>query len=105
MESNFFIATFYSKEDRDVVNKQKGWFCHGVGLYTMLWIPNFNPKDINIQFFPYWISFPLLPLEYRDPEILEIIANKLGIFLKHDLIPYECPHLEVRVCLLSNMHK
>ena len=25
--------------------------------------------------------------------------------MKHDLIPYECPHLEVRVCLLSNMHK
>ena len=44
-------------------------------------------------------------MEYRDPEILEIIANKLGIFLKHDLISYECPHLEVRVCLLSNMHR
>ena len=71
----------------------------------MLWIPNFNRQDINIQLFPYWISFPSLSLEYQDPKILEIIANKLGIFLKHDLIPYECPHLEVRVCLLSNMHK
>ena len=71
----------------------------------MLWIPNFNPGDINIQFFPHWISFPSLPLEYHDLEIVEIIANKLGIFLKHDLIPYECPHRAVRVCLLSNMHK
>ena len=71
----------------------------------MLWIPNFNPEDINIQFFQCWISFPSLPLEYRDPKIVEILANKLGIFLKHDLIPYECLHMEVRVCLLSNMHK
>ena len=30
---------------------------------------------------------------------------KLGIFLKHDLIPFECPHLEARVCLLIDMRK
>lgn len=71
----------------------------------MFWVPNSNPHNIFFQIFPHWISFPHLPLEYRDPKIIEIIANKLGIFLKHDLIPFECLHLEARVCLLIDMCK
>ena len=47
-DSNFFIAIFNSKDERDAINKQKGWFCQGVGLYTMFWIPKFNLGDINI---------------------------------------------------------
>lgn len=88
-----------------MIHKHKYWFYCGIGLFTMIWVPNFKPKPDDIQFFPYWISFPFLPLEYRDPQIIEILENKLGIFLKHDLIPYDHPHLDVRVCLLLSMHK
>lgn len=44
LESKFFVAMFETKEDRNYVHKQKGWFCQGSGLYTMLWVPNFNPQ-------------------------------------------------------------
>lgn len=37
--------------------------------------------------------------------MVEILANKLGIFIKHDLVPFEQPHLPVRVCLLLNLSK
>jgi hypothetical protein len=104
-QSQFFVAIFESKEDRDCVHRFKGWFCLGYGLYTMIWIPNFNPESLEIHFYPFWISFPQLPLEYRDPNIIEVLANKIGIFLKHDLIPYDRPHLSVRVCVLLDMRK
>ena len=105
MDSKFFIAIFDSKEHRDIVHKKKSWFCKGSGLHTMIWIPNFNPQETIIPFFPCWVSFPFLPLEYREPTIIEILANKLGIFLRHDLIPFDSPQLEVRVCLLVDKRK
>lgn len=71
----------------------------------MIWVPNFKPQPADIYFFPSWISFPLLPLEYKDPQTVEIFANKIGIFIKHDLIPYDRPHLDVRICLLLDMRK
>ena len=88
-KSKCFIAIVESKASRDLVHKQKGWFFCGSSLYTLIWIPNFKPQSLQISFFPHWISFPSLPLEYKDAQIIEILANKLGIFLLHDLIPYD----------------
>ena len=51
--------------------------------------------------FPQWVALSNLPLEYRDPPLVEIIANKLGIFVKNDLILFFWPHLVVNVCILS----
>lgn len=42
-------------------------------------------------------------LEYRDLDLIEIFANKLGIFVKHNLIPFEYTHLTLRVCVLLNL--
>ena len=80
-------------------------FCKGQGLFTFSWTPNFKPNDALGQFMPFWICLPTLPLEYRDPNIIEIIANQIGIYIKHDLIPYENLQRDVRVCLLLNMSK
>ena len=44
LDSNFkfFIAIFYSKEERDKVHREKGWFCQGSGLCIFNWYPNFK---------------------------------------------------------------
>lgn len=99
------IALFSSLEDRDAVYKNKGWFCQGASLFTLPWIPNFKP-DVNLcRFYPHWISFPSFPLEYRDPDIVETMANQLGIFVAHNLIPFEIIQRDVRVCLLLASNK
>lgn len=46
-----------------------------------------------------------MPLEYRDLEIMELLANHLGIFVKHDLIPFKPPHISLKVCLLLDLSK
>ena len=102
---NCFTVLFHSAFDRDRVHKFKGWFCKGYGLSTFLFSPNFVPKLDDVIFFPHWVEFPDLPLEYRDPEIIELIANKMGIFIKHDLIPYEHIFRSVRVCILMSNQK
>lgn len=107
MHSNaiFFTAIFDSKAHGDNVHKDKGWFYKGSGLFTVNWCPNFKPDATVCQFFPLWVTLPSLPLEYRDPELVQIIANQLRIFINHDFIPYELPHLEVRVCILVSQSK
>lgn len=104
-QSLFFIAIFYSKEYRNCVHRYKGWFCKGIGIITLAWVPNFSMESVPPLFMPFWITLPGLSLEYRDPDIVEIVANQMGIFIKHDLIPYELAHLTVRVCLLLNLTK
>lgn len=42
---------------------------------------------------PFWVVFPALPLEYRDLDLIEMLANMIGIFIKHDLIPFKLTHL------------
>ena len=64
LESKYFVALFDSKMSRDFVHKQKSWLCCGVGLFTRVWTPNFKAQPTNIHFYPYSISFLLLPLEY-----------------------------------------
>ena len=54
---------------------------------------------------PFWLSFPCMPVEYRDLDIVELIANKLGIFLKHDLIPFEDSRRTIRVYVLLSLNK
>ena len=66
------------------MHKYKGWFYKGKGLFTILRIPNFKPNDAIGQFMSFWICRPTLLLEYMDPNIIEIIANQIGIYVKHD---------------------
>lgn len=100
-----FIAIFASKFDRDRVHSQKDWFCEGEGLTTLPWVPNFNSRLTKLKFSPIWVSFPTLMLEFRDIDLIETFANQMGIFIKHDLIPFEHIKFVVRVYLLVDLAK
>lgn len=76
-----------------------------IGLTTLLWIPNFNLKSVVTKYVPKRISFPSLPLEYRDLDLVEAFANQLGIFMKHYLLSYEHTQKIVRVCILDDLSK
>ena len=80
----------------------KGGFARVQCLFTLSWALNFKSEPNLCIFMPLWISLLLLPLEYQVPNLVEKIANKLGIFVKHDLIPFEESSLTVRVYHLLN---
>ena len=66
-----------------------------MSFFTIPWTLNFFLDLVDYCFMPFWLSFPFLP--YLD--IVEFIANKWEVFLKHDLIPFEDLRRSVRVCL------
>lgn len=72
---------------------------------TFPFTPKFSPHLGDVNFFPHWIELPELTLEYRDTKIVELIANQVGIFIKHDLIPFEHIFCPVRVCILLSNQK
>ena len=78
-----------SANDINYVNHYKGWFCCGYGIVTFSFIPNFKPEMLHCGFLPFWIALPSIPFEYRDAKVIEILANKIGIFMRHDYIPLE----------------
>ena len=81
MSLHFFIAIFDSKLSQDNVLPIKSWFCKGLGIYTTTWSPNFKPSNSTYDFMPFWIELPTLPMEYRDLQIIELIENKIGVFI------------------------
>ena len=76
-----------------------------MGIYTNAWSPNFQPSHIACDFMPFLIEIPTLPMEYRDLKIIELIANKIGVFIWHDLVPFDEPSLSIRFCTLLNLNK
>ncbi|GLJ33478.1 hypothetical protein SUGI_0673530 [Cryptomeria japonica] len=62
----FFMVLFEDNESRDRIHRKKDWFIAGRGLITQIWYPNFIPSQSFCSIVPVWISFPSLPLEYRD---------------------------------------
>lgn len=102
---SLFIVIFSSKSCRDKIHKHKGWFCERFGLFTFLWGPNFDTSKIILKYAPFWIQFPSLALEYRDLDLIYMFANHLGIFIKHDLVPFEQIGLPTRVCLFLYLSK
>ncbi|GLJ11064.1 hypothetical protein SUGI_0141810 [Cryptomeria japonica] len=48
---------------------------------------------------------PELPLEYKELNLIEIIANHVGIFLMHDKDFFKNPLKPIRTCALFDMSK
>lgn len=105
-QGNGFFNLFFSiKKQRDLVLKVKSWSFEGSRLYTQAWTQNFDPLSVVIEFVIFWIELPTLPLEYMEMDVVETIANHLGIFVSHDMEFFTNPHKPIRVCVLLNTLK
>lgn len=66
----------------------------------MGWMLHFYISKKISWFYPQQVAFLSLSLEYKDPSLVEIISNKLGIFIKHDLVLFSQLDLVLSVCIL-----
>lgn len=53
-------------------------------------------------FFPFWIQFLGLAMEYQTREMIEIMPNRLGIFLKLDEKFFSNQNVPVTVCVMHD---
>jgi hypothetical protein len=99
----FFVFSFLSKEDRDLVFRSGPYFMGSRGLFLAPWTLDFNP-EAEITAAPVWVRLPHLPLHLWGIDSLEDIKNKLGHFLdkaepKGDQFTY------ARICVEVNLEK
>ena len=74
--SNFFVATFNSFAAHNSVLCSKFQFCFGFGVSMNAWVPNFKMNEFLFAFIPFQIDTQFLPIEYRDMDVIEAIANE-----------------------------
>lgn len=60
----FFIAIFSTKENRNVVFRNKAWVLEGLGLHMQSWSPKFSLQSSVIRYILFWVQLPSLPMEY-----------------------------------------
>jgi hypothetical protein len=99
----FFIFSFSSKEDRDLVFRSGPYFMGSRGLFLAPWTLDFNPET-EITAGPVWVRLPHLPLHLWGPGSLEDIGNKLGRFLDSAELKgdqFTC----ARICVEVNLEK
>jgi hypothetical protein len=99
----FFVFSFLTKEDCDLVFRSGPYFMGSRGLFLAPWTIDFNP-EVEITAAPVWVRLPHLPLHLWGTSSLEDIGNKLGRFLdsaepKGD--QYTC----ARICVEVNLEK
>jgi hypothetical protein len=99
----FFVFSFSSKEDRDLVFRSGPYFMGSRGLFLAPWTLDFNPGD-EITAAPVWVRLPHLPIHLWGRSSLEDIGNKLGRFLD-SVEPKGDQFTCARICVEVNLEK
>jgi hypothetical protein len=99
----FFVFSFLSKEDCDLVFRSGPYFMGSRGLFLAPWTLDFNP-EAEITAAPVWVRLPHLPLHLWGTNSLEDIGNKLGRFLDR-AEPKGDQFTCARICVEVNLEK
>jgi hypothetical protein len=99
----FFVFSFSSKEDRDLVFRSGPYFMGSRGLFLAPWTLDFNP-GAEITEAPIWVRLPHLPIHLWGKRSLEDIGNKLGRFLDN-AAPKGEQFTCARICVEVNLEK
>jgi hypothetical protein len=99
----FFVFSFLSKEDCDLVFRSGPYFMGSRGLFLAPWTLDFNP-EAEITAAPVWVRLPHLPLHLWGTSSLEDIGNTLGRFLDR-AEPKGDQFTCARICVEVNLEK
>jgi len=80
----FFVVQFDNQKYFDYVINEGPWFWGRVGLFVTLWFPGFDANSMVVTKWSIWVRLHNLPLLFWQHEVLEVIGNSLGRFLKMD---------------------
>ena len=72
---------FESKEDNDLIFRNRPYFMGLQGLYLNSWTLDFDPEADIPKAVPVWVRLPNLPMHCWNPKSLNAIENTLERFI------------------------
>ncbi|KAA0034059.1 hypothetical protein E6C27_scaffold65G00450 [Cucumis melo var. makuwa] len=81
LELGFFVLKFSNSSDYTEALEELPWSISHLCIHVVPWVPNFKPSEALILHVDVWIRLPELGIEYYDKEILEKIAEAIGVCL------------------------
>ncbi|KAF8380162.1 hypothetical protein HHK36_027645 [Tetracentron sinense] len=88
LENEFIIFKFSKAEKVDRVLRHQPWSFNGHPLMMLIWKPDLNVANLEVDTIPLWVQAHGLPPEYLTEDVGQAIADKLGPLLEVDL-PHE----------------
>lgn len=83
---DYFLVKFIQASDYFNVIERGPWFVGENYLSVRQWEPEFQAAKATVASLAAWVRLPELPIEFFNPEILQMIGNKIGLFIKIDNI-------------------
>ena len=101
----YFLFDFESKDDKDLIFRNRPYFMGPQGLYLNGWTPDFDPEADIPKAVPVWVRLPNLPMHCWNPKSLQTIGNALGkyIDMANPKDQYACARLCVEVDLEAGL--
>ncbi|GLJ39019.1 hypothetical protein SUGI_0795400 [Cryptomeria japonica] len=94
LDFGLFLLTFHSVADCSFVVENGPWFFGQSGLFLAPWAPFVDPATIRITRIPIWIRLYNLPLVMRNEDLIRLLINQVGTFVKFDLEDVTSPRFE-----------
>ena len=97
----FFLFEFTSREDKDLIFRNRPYFMGPQGLYLNKLTPDFDPAVDVPKAVPVWVRLPNLPVHCWNWDSLKHIGNSLGKFIDRasNKDQYDCARICVEVDL------
>eukprot|EP00253_Pinus_taeda_P012689 PITA_12689 len=103
----YFLFEFTSREDKDLIFRNRPYFMGPQGLYMNKWTPDFDPAIDVPKAVPVWVRLPNLPVHCWNWDSLKHIGNSLGKFIDRasNKDQYNCAKICVEVDLEEGLPK
>ncbi|KAK9089040.1 hypothetical protein Scep_028122 [Stephania cephalantha] len=84
VDNGYYMVRFSSRDDYMNVLLKGPWTVSGHYLTVQPWTSSFNPIGNNLSAVAAWVRFPSLPAKYYPKNVLRVVAETVGEFIKID---------------------
>uniref|UniRef100_A0A7N2R9M0 CCHC-type domain-containing protein n=1 Tax=Quercus lobata TaxID=97700 RepID=A0A7N2R9M0_QUELO len=103
---DFFLVKFSILDDYQKALEQGPWFVGENYLSVRKWEPEFQAAKAKVSSMAVWIRLAELPIELFHPNILRVVGNTIGTFLRIDTITTSVARGRfARICVQIGLEK
>eukprot|EP00253_Pinus_taeda_P010744 PITA_10744 len=100
----YYTFHFETKEDKDLIFRNRPYFMDSRGLYLNKWTPDFDPELDIPNAVPVWVRLPHLPLHCWGDESVKAIGNAVGKYIDRSE-PKDNMQACARICVEVDLGK
>ncbi|KAM2122748.1 hypothetical protein ACFX1Q_020386 [Malus domestica] len=79
----WYAIEFTDEDELEFALNNRPWYVRGKIFHMERWHVHFQDRDF-ISNLRVWLRIPRVPVQYRDAEILEVITQPIGNFIRAD---------------------